>query len=106
MIKKIHANEVTGCLRRAFYDRTDEIEKDRTSFSDLMGGMFRQLEYGAQPKDFSLEDISLQAQADLIVDDLVMIFRSAGKHFQKVQMQKICYTSMHVCGHTIRLMEL
>ena len=79
-ISKIHANEVTGCLRRAFYDRTDEIEVDRTSFSDLIGGMFRQLEYGAQPKDFSLEDISLQAQADLIVDDLVMIFRSAGKH--------------------------
>ena len=74
-ISKIHANEVTGCLRRAFYDRTDEIEVDRTSFSDLIGGMFRQLEYGAQPKDFSLEDISLQAQADLIVDDLVMIFR-------------------------------
>ena len=24
-ISKIHANEVTGCLRRAFYDRTDEI---------------------------------------------------------------------------------
>ena len=77
-ITKIHASEVTGCLRRAFYDRTDEIEKDRTSFSDLIGGMFRQLDYGAQPKDFSLEDISLQAQADLIVDDLVMVFRSTG----------------------------
>ena len=77
-ITKIHASEVTGCLRRAFYDRTDEIEKDRTSFSDLIGGMFRQLDYGAQPKDFSLEDINLQAQADLIVDDLVMVFRSTG----------------------------
>ena len=77
-ISKIHANEVTGCLRRAFYDRTNEIEKDRTSFSDLIGGMFRQLDYGAKPKDFSLEDISLQTQADLIVDDLVMIFRSTG----------------------------
>jgi len=79
-ISKIHANEVTGCLRRAFYDRTDEIERDRTSFSDLIGGMFRQLEYGAQPKEFSLEDISLETQADLIVDDLVMVFRSAGEH--------------------------
>ena len=58
-ITKIHASEVTGCLRRAFYDRTDEIEKDRTSFSDLIGGMFRQLDYGAQPREFSLEDISL-----------------------------------------------
>ena len=77
-ISKIHASEVTGCLRRAFYDRTDEIEKDRTSFSDLIGGMFRQLDYGAKPQEFSLEDISLQAQADLIVDDLVMVFRSTG----------------------------
>ena len=77
-ISKIHASEVTGCLRRAFYDRTDEIETDKTSFSDLVGGMFRQLEFGARPKDFSLEDINLETQADLIVDDLVMIFRSVG----------------------------
>ena len=90
-LKKIHASEVTGCLRRAYYDRTDEIEKDRTSFSDLIGGMFRQLEYGAQPKDFSLEDISLQAQADLIVDDLVMIFRSAGKHPESPNAKDLLY---------------
>ena len=77
-ISKIHASEVTGCLRRAFYDRTDEIETDKTSFSDLVGGKFRQLEFGARPKDFSLEDINLETQADLIVDDLVMIFRSVG----------------------------
>jgi CRISPR-associated exonuclease Cas4 len=78
-ISKIHASEVTGCLRRSYYDRVDEIERDRTSFSDLIGGMFRQLEYGAQPKEFSLEDISLEAQADLIVDDLVMVFRSTSE---------------------------
>ena len=77
-ISNIHVSEVTGCLRRAFYDRTDAIEIDRASFSDLVGGMFRQLEFGARPKDFSLEDISLETQADLIVDDLVMIFRSVG----------------------------
>ena len=104
-ITKIHASEVTGCLRRAFYDRTDEIEKDRTSFSDLIGGMFRQLDYGAQPKDFSLEDINLQAQADLIVDDLVMVFRSTGD-FPESQMQKICCTSTLACMHTKKLMEL
>ena len=38
-ITKIHASEVTGCLRKAFYDRIDEIEADRTSFSDLIGGI-------------------------------------------------------------------
>ena len=90
-LKKIHASEVTGCLRRAYYDRTDEIERDRTSFSDLIGGMFRQLEYGAQPKDFSLEDINLQTQADLIVDDLIMIFRSAGKHPESPNAKDLLY---------------
>ena len=90
-ISKIHASEVTGCLRRAFYDRTDEIERDRTSFSDLIGGMFRQLEYGAQPKDFSLEDISLEAQADLIVDDLVMVFRSTGEHPESPPAKDLLY---------------
>ncbi len=90
-ISKIHASEVTGCLRRAFYDRTDEIERDRTSFSDLIGGMFRQLEYGAQPKDFSLEDINLQTQADLIVDDLVMVFRSTGEHPESPPAKDLLY---------------
>ena len=90
-MSKIHASEVTGCLRRAFYDRTDEIERDRTSFSDLIGGMFRQLEYGAQPKDFSLEDISLEAQADLIVDDLVMVFRSTGEHPESPPAKDLLY---------------
>ena len=90
-ISKIHANEVTGCLRRAFYDRTDEIERDRTSFSDLIGGMFRQLEYGAQPKDFSLEDINLETQADLIVDELVMIFRSTGEHPERPPAKDLLY---------------
>ena len=90
-ISKIHASEVTGCLRRAFYDRTDEIERDRTSFSDLIGGMFRQLEYGAQPKDFSLEDINLETQADLIVDDLVMIFRSTGEHPESPPAKDLLY---------------
>jgi len=90
-ISKIHASEVTGCLRRAFYDRTDEIERDRTSFSDLIGGMFRQLEYGAQPKDFSLEDINLETQADLIVDDLVMIFRSTGEQPESPPAKDLLY---------------
>ena len=90
-ITKIHASEVTGCLRRAYYDRNDEIERDRTSFTDLIGGMFRQLEFGAQPQDFSLEDIKLQAQADLIVDDLVMVFRSAGEHPESPPAKDLLY---------------
>ena len=68
--------------------------------------MFRQLDYGAQPKDFSLEDINLQAQADLIVDDLVMVFRSTGDFPESVQMQKICCTSTLACLHRKKLMEL
>ncbi len=90
-ISKIHVNEVTGCLRRAFYDRTDEIERDRTSFSDLVGGMFRQLEFGAKPVNYSLDDISIDAQADLIVDDLIMIFRSTGEHPESPPAKDLLY---------------
>ena len=40
---KIHASEVTRCLRRSFYDRLDGLEPERSRFSDLLGGMFRKL---------------------------------------------------------------
>ena len=41
-IGKIHLSEVTKCLRRSYYDRTDPVEAEKTRFSDLLGGMFRQ----------------------------------------------------------------
>ena len=79
-VNKIHVNEVTKCMRRSYYDRTDPAEPERTRFSDLLGGMFRTLDYGTIPATYDLKNgISLEAQSDMIADDVVMIFRSVGK---------------------------
>ena len=76
---KIHASEVTRCLRRSFYDRLDPTEPELGRFSDLLGGMFRNLEYGSKPGISSLDDLKLVGQADMIADDLIMIFKSVEK---------------------------
>ena len=73
---KIHASEVTRCLRRSFYDRLDGQEPELSRFSDLLGGMFRKLEYGSKPAQYSLDNLKLEGQADMIADDIVMIFKS------------------------------
>ena len=73
---KIHASEVTRCLRRSFYDRLDGVEPERSRFSDLLGGMFRKLEYGSKSAEYSLDNLKLEGQADMIADDIVMIFKS------------------------------
>lgn len=39
--------------------------------------MLRKLQYGTQPKEFDIEDIKLRAQADMVVDDAILLFRSA-----------------------------
>ena len=79
-MNKIHVNEVTKCMRRSYYYRTDPAEPERTRFSDLLGGMFRKLDYGSIPATYDLKNgISLEAQSDMIADDVVMIFRSVGK---------------------------
>ena len=79
-VNKIHVNEVTKCMRRSYYDRTDPAEPERTRFSDLLGGMFRTLDYGSIPATYDLKNgISLEAQSDMIADDVVMIFRSVSE---------------------------
>ena len=81
-IGKIHLSEVTKCLRRSYYDRTDPIEAEKTRFSDLLGGMFRQLDYGSTPDTYDLpgdEQLKLEGQSDMIADDVVMIFRSVSE---------------------------
>lgn len=75
--KTIHAHEVVGCLRRSYYDRTDPIKAGRGGFSDLTSGLLRKMHYGSEPGDFDLEGVKLRGQADVIVDDAVLIFRSA-----------------------------
>ena len=73
--KKIHLVEVVQCLRRSFYDRTDSKEIERRGFNDLLSGLLRKLEYGSEPKEFDIDDIKLKGQADMMVDDTIIIFR-------------------------------
>lgn len=73
--KAVHLQEVTKCLRRSFYDRTDPKEVERRGFNDLLSGLLRKLEYGSEPKEFEIDDIRLKGQADMIVDDTIIIFR-------------------------------
>lgn len=76
-VKKIHLKETTQCLRRSYYDRVDPLEIERRGFNELIGGLLRKLQYGTQPKEFDIEDIKLRAQADMVIDDAIMLFRSS-----------------------------
>ncbi len=79
-LNKIHLTEVTKCMRRSYFDRTDHVEPERTRFSDLLGGMFRKLDYGSAPATFDLKNgASLEGQSDMIADDVVMVFRSVSE---------------------------
>ncbi len=73
--KTINLLEVVQCLRRSYYDRTDSKEIDRRGFNDLLSGLLRKLEYGSEPKEFALDDIKLKGQADMKVDDTIILFR-------------------------------
>lgn len=78
-INTIHVHEVTRCLRRSYYDRIDPAESEKTGFNDLLSGLLRKLNYGTKPGDFEIDKIKLRGQADMIVDDAILLFRSAKK---------------------------
>ena len=75
--KNISLGEVCRCMRRSYYDRFEKIEDSQKSFAKLFGGLIRKLPYGSKIGEFAIEDITLKGQADMIVDDVVIIFRSA-----------------------------
>jgi len=76
-IKTIHLDEVVRCLRRSYYDRVEPKEIKRTSFADLVGGLLRSKGYGSKTGEFEIDDLKLKGQTDMIVDDVVFVFRSA-----------------------------
>ncbi|MGQ0376892.1 MAG: hypothetical protein ACT4OW_05245 [Nitrososphaerota archaeon] len=75
--KTIHLHEVVRCLRHSYYDRVDPLEPERTSFSNLVSGLLRKMQYGSKLGEYVIEDIKLKGQPDMMVDDVVIIFRSA-----------------------------
>lgn len=78
-IKSIYLHEVVRCLRRSYYDRTNPTEPERTSFNNLVSGLLRKMQYGAKVGEYAIEEIKLKGQSDMIVDDVVIIFRSAAE---------------------------
>ena len=78
-IKTIHLQEVVRCLRRSYFDRIDPKEVERQGFNDLLSGLLRKLGYGAEPGEFDIEGIKLRGQADMMVDDAIILYRSASE---------------------------
>jgi len=75
--KTINLHEVVRCLRHSYYDRVDPLEPERISFNNLLSGLLRKMQYGSKLGEYAIEDIKLKGQPDMIVDDVVIIFRSA-----------------------------
>ena len=73
--KTINLKEVVQCLRRSYYDRLDSKDIEIRGFNELLSGLLRKLEYGAEPKEFLIDDIKLKGHADMILDDAIIIIR-------------------------------
>lgn len=73
--KTIHIHEVVRCLRRSYYDRVEPLEQERAGFNNLISGLLRKMQYGSKLGEYTIDELKLKGQADMIVDDVVFIFR-------------------------------
>ena len=77
----IYLHEVTKCLRRSFYDRTDSLETEQTQFNKVLGGLFRKMKSHSTVGKYNMTGgLTLKAQVDMIKDDVVLIFRSVNRY--------------------------
>lgn len=90
-IQTIHLQEVVQCLRRSYYDRIDPQEIERNGFNDLLSGLLRKLQYGSEPKEFTLDDIKLRGQVDMLVDDSILLFRGAANELESPQANDVLF---------------
>lgn len=74
--KTIFLHEVVRCMRRSYFDRFDREEQENKTFGNLLGGLIRKLPYGSKVGQFAIDEISLKGQPDMIVDDVVIIFKT------------------------------
>lgn len=74
----VHLHEVTRCLRRSYFDRTEPLKEERRGFNELMAGLLQKLGHETEPGEFKIDGIKLRGRAEMIIDDAVMLFRSAG----------------------------
>jgi len=77
----IYLHEVTKCLRRSFYDRTEPLETEQTQFNKVLGGLFRKMKSKATIGKYEMDGgLALKGQVDMIEDDVVMIFRAVNRY--------------------------
>ena len=82
--KIIHFSEVIRCLRRSYLDRIDPIEQKGLRFLDLFRELMRKMPYGAVNGEFSVDNIKLKIYAEMIIDDVVIVFRPVPKPPEKL----------------------
>lgn len=90
-IQTIHLQEVVQCLRRSYYNRIDPKEIERRGFNELLSGLLRKLEYGSEPKEFAIDEIKIKGQVDMLVDDSILLFRSASDELESPQANDVLY---------------
>ena len=90
-IQTIHLQEVVQCLRRSYYDRIEPTEVERRGFNELLSGLLRKLQYGSEPQEFAIDDIKLKGQVDMLVDDSILLFRSAIDELENPQANDVLY---------------
>ena len=74
--KTIYLHEVVRCMRRSYFDRFDKSEQENKTFGNLFGGLIRKMPYGSKVGQFAIDEINLKGQPDMIVDDVVIIFKT------------------------------
>ena len=78
-INTINVHEVVRCLRRSYFDRVEPKEVERTGFNDLVSGLLRSRAYGSKSGEFKIDEIKFKGQAEMIIDDAIIIFRWANE---------------------------
>lgn len=78
-MQTINLHEVVRCLRRSYYDRVDPKDIERRGFNDLLAGLLHKVGYGAESGRYEFDGIKLEGQADMMVDDAVILYRSASE---------------------------
>jgi len=73
--KIVFLYEVVRCMRRSYFDRFDKLEPENKVLGGLFEGLIRKLPYGSKIGEFAIDEVKLKGQADMIVDDTVILFK-------------------------------
>ena len=90
-ISTIHLEEVIGCLRRSYYNRRDPLDIERRGFSELLAGLLRKLGYGTEQTTYEMDNLKLKSNADMVVDDAVILFRPASHMIENPKAGDLLY---------------